>query len=40
MDDILGPLPHTPLHDGVEATVALFRDRIRRGVMTRDALLR
>lgn len=37
--ELIGPLPHTPLHDGVAATVALFQDRISHGMMPRDALL-
>ncbi|MBV9281209.1 MAG: NAD(P)-dependent oxidoreductase [Chloroflexi bacterium] len=36
---LIGPLPHTPLHDGVAATIALFRDSISRGVLSRDAML-
>jgi nucleoside-diphosphate-sugar epimerase len=37
--EVIGPLPHTPLRDGIAATIALFRDRIAGELMPRDALL-
>jgi nucleoside-diphosphate-sugar epimerase len=40
LTELIGPLPCTPLHGGVAATIGLFRDRIARGMMPRDALLR
>jgi nucleoside-diphosphate-sugar epimerase len=35
---LIGPLPHTPLRQGVAATSALFRERIAEGQLTMDAL--
>jgi len=37
--ELIGPLPHTPLREGVAATVALFRERVASGDMAADALL-
>ncbi len=37
--ELLGSLPHTPLQEGVAATVALFRERVASGAMAADALL-
>jgi UDP-glucuronate 4-epimerase len=37
--ELIGPLPHTPLREGVAATVALFGERVASGDMTADALL-
>jgi nucleoside-diphosphate-sugar epimerase len=36
---LIGPLPHTPLREGVAATIALFRERVASGDMPADALL-
>jgi nucleoside-diphosphate-sugar epimerase len=36
---LIGPLPHTPLRQGVAATVALFRERVADGQLAVDALL-
>jgi nucleoside-diphosphate-sugar epimerase len=36
---LIGPSPHTPLREGVAATVALFREQVANGVMTANALL-
>jgi hypothetical protein len=36
---LVGPLPHTPLQQGIAETIALFRERIAEGQLTRDALL-
>ncbi len=36
---LIGPLPHTPLREGIAATVALFRERIVSGDITANALL-
>lgn len=40
LSKFIGPLPHTPLQEGVAATVALFRERITSGLMAADTLLR
>ena len=37
--ELIGPLPHTPLREGVATTVALFRERVASGDMAADALL-
>jgi nucleoside-diphosphate-sugar epimerase len=37
--ELIGPLPHTPLREGVAATIALFREKVANGEMTADALL-
>ncbi len=37
--ELIGPLPHTPLREGVATTVALFRERVASGDMVADALL-
>ncbi len=37
--ELIGPLPHTPLREGVAATVALFGARVASGDMAADALL-
>jgi nucleoside-diphosphate-sugar epimerase len=39
LTQLIGPLPHTPLHEGIAATVALFREQVARGQMAPDALL-
>ena len=39
LTELIGPLPHTPLQEGVAATVALFRERVASGDMVADALL-
>jgi nucleoside-diphosphate-sugar epimerase len=36
---LIGPLPHTPLREGVAATVSLFRERVASGDIPTDALL-
>lgn len=36
---LIGPLPHTPLREGVAATVVLFRKRVSSGDMAADTLL-
>jgi UDP-glucuronate 4-epimerase len=37
--ELIGPLPHTPLREGIAATVALFHERVASGDMAADALL-
>jgi nucleoside-diphosphate-sugar epimerase len=37
--DLIGPLPHTPLPEGVAATVACFRELVASGQMAADAML-
>jgi UDP-glucuronate 4-epimerase len=37
--ELIGSLPHTPLREGVAATVTLFRERVASGDMAADALL-
>lgn len=37
LTELIGPLPHTPLRQGVAATIALFRERIAEGLLTADA---
>jgi transcriptional regulator with XRE-family HTH domain len=39
LTELIGPLPPTPLREGVAATVALLRERVASGAMTADALL-
>jgi nucleoside-diphosphate-sugar epimerase len=36
---LIGPLPHIPLREGVAATIALFREKVANGEMAADALL-
>jgi hypothetical protein len=36
---LIGPLPYTPLQDGVAATVACFRTTIASGQMPANAML-
>ena len=37
---VIGPLPHTPLADGVAETIACFRELVTAGRMARDEMLR
>jgi nucleoside-diphosphate-sugar epimerase len=37
--ELIGPLPHTPLREGIAATVALFRERMASGDMAADEML-
>ncbi len=37
---LIGPLPYTPLREGVAATVELFREQVTHGNMAADELLR
>jgi UDP-glucuronate 4-epimerase len=37
---LIGPLPYTPLREGVAATIALFREQVASGKMAADELLR
>jgi nucleoside-diphosphate-sugar epimerase len=39
LTELIGPLPHTPLREGVAATITLFRERVAGGDMAADALL-
>src|SRR5947209_12291769 len=39
LTELIGPLPHTLLRQGVAATIALFRERIAEGQLTLDMLL-
>ncbi len=39
LTELIGPLPHTPLGEGVAATVALFRCQVASGDLAADALL-
>jgi nucleoside-diphosphate-sugar epimerase len=39
LTELIGPLSHTPLREGVAATVALFRERVANGDMAVDDLL-
>jgi hypothetical protein len=39
LTELIGPLPHTSLREGVAATVALFRERVANGDMAVDDLL-
>jgi UDP-glucuronate 4-epimerase len=39
LTELIGPLPHTPLREGVAATLALFRERVASGDMAADSLL-
>lgn len=38
LQQLIGPLPHTPLREGVAATIALFREQVARGNLAADAL--
>jgi nucleoside-diphosphate-sugar epimerase len=40
LTELIGPLPHMPLQEGVAATVALFREKVANGELAADALLR
>jgi UDP-glucuronate 4-epimerase len=39
LTELIGTLPHTPLREGVAATIALFREKVANGEMAPDALL-
>ena len=39
LTELIGPLPHTPLREGVAVTIALFREKVANGEMAADALL-
>lgn len=39
LNELIGPLPYTPLREGVAETIALFRERIAGGQLHMDALL-
>jgi nucleoside-diphosphate-sugar epimerase len=39
LTELIGPLPHTPLRQGVAATIGLFREKVASGEMAADALL-
>lgn len=38
LTEVIGPQPHTPLRQGVAATIALFRERVADGQLTVDML--
>jgi hypothetical protein len=38
--ELIGPLPRTPLPEAMAATIALFREKVAKGEMAADALLR
>jgi nucleoside-diphosphate-sugar epimerase len=38
--DLIGPLPHTPLHEAVAATITRFRELVADGVLAEDAMLK